>query len=116
MCLCFLQPLLGCVLLQEPEGWSTLIQEVDTNPEAAAAYAFIAASIKDHGAVPEAIRLYSLALERCPCNSTYALNLAHTLELQQDLKGALQVVRDFIMAVQGEAGGLDLLGPLQLKV
>ena len=103
--------------MQKPEVWPVLLEEVGSNPEAPAAYAFIATSIKDHGAIPEAIKLYRIALEGCPCNSTYALNLSHTLELQQDLKGALQVVLDFAMAVQDEdADEVKQLGPLRVQV
>ena len=71
--------------LQSPLGLECLYEELSTAATVASALAFLATSIKDHGAVDEAIRLYQRTLKLEPAAGSYALNLMHSLEVSLPL-------------------------------
>lgn len=109
---------------------AALRAELDGGGETDAAMAFLATAIKDHGAVPasnvlfrwaallqehiHAIRnmakathqawvchaLCRRALELKPSSPSYALNLMHGLELDQEYGTALQLALDFCKATK----------------
>lgn len=91
--------------LQSPLGLECLYEELSTAATVASALAFLATSIKDHGAVDEAIRLYQRTLKLEPAAGSYALNLMHSLEVGYRINDALDVVRDFCAAAAAREGG-----------
>ncbi|KAL0051898.1 hypothetical protein WJX82_004074 [Trebouxia sp. C0006] len=91
--------------LQRPEGMAALRAELDGGGETDAAMAFLATAIKDHGAVPASNMLFRRALELKPSSPSYALNLMHGMELDQDYGKALQLALDFCRATKIETGG-----------
>lgn len=88
-----------------------LLADVGSFPDSAAALAFLADTIKIHGAVRQAVQLYRKAVQLQPGSSSYALQLAHALELDHDYAGVLKVVLPYC-----ERNGQEVLGPLQLQV
>lgn len=102
------------VFKQTVEGMQTLLSELSTTPDTAAAVAFIATSIKYHGAISAAVQLYCLAVSQEPTRATLALNLMHALELQQDMAAVVQVAQSFCQAVLQQ--GTNNTGNLPLQV
>lgn len=60
------------------------------------AFAFIAARIKDYGAVNSAIELYEKALEVDPDDPSIALNYMHTLELVSKTDRIVEFAMSFL--------------------
>ena len=58
-----------------------MVRELKSGPGLGSAYAFLAARIKDYGAIRPAIQLYERAVESDPDDPSIALNYMHTLEL-----------------------------------
>lgn len=69
----------------------------------AAAWGFLATCVKDHGAVRAAISLLQHAHALEPLNASYALNLAHALELEQDLGAVLAVAAETFQTLHSQA-------------
>lgn len=88
-----------------------LLSDVGSSPGTPAALAFLANVLKDNGAVQQAVQLFQKAVQLQPDCSSFALGMAHCLELQYDYAGVLKVVLGYCAAC-----GLKQLGPLQLKV
>jgi Tfp pilus assembly protein PilF len=88
-----------------------LLSDVCSTPDSSAALAFLARVLKANGAVHQALQLYRKAVRLHPDNSSYALELAHTLELDHDYAAVLQVLLGYCEACEGKS-----MGPLQLKV
>lgn len=102
--------------MQDQEGVDVVVGEVKDGQGAASAMGFIAARIKDNGAVPSALALYRRALELDPINSSYALNYVHTLELQQGYDTAASFIKDFCRTCPVQLGGsLELFEVCMLR-
>jgi hypothetical protein len=97
--------------LQEPAGMQQLLSDVCSTPDSSAALAFLARVLKANGAEQQTLQLYRKAVQLHPDSSSYALGLAHALELDHDYAAVLQVLLGYCQACEGKC-----LGPLQLKV
>ncbi|GBG61368.1 hypothetical protein CBR_g20400 [Chara braunii] len=76
-------------VLQKPGTIEYLYQELANVKESPAVLAFLASTIKEFGAVKEAIILYRKAHDSEPANASYILNLVHTLEVRNHYCEAL---------------------------
>jgi hypothetical protein len=89
--------------------------DVGVNPNSSssspAALSFLANILVNNGAVQQAVQLYKQAVQMQPGCSSYALGLAHALELDYEYAEVLKVVLHYCEACDEEC-----LGPLQLKV
>ncbi|KAK9812932.1 hypothetical protein WJX72_005941 [[Myrmecia] bisecta] len=95
--------------LERPDGMQLLYGELSQGSEGHAALAFLATAVKDHGAVESAIALYRRAYQEQPTSPSYALNLMHTLELEQAYNEGLDIVAAFCKTTRVQlGGGLDL--------
>ena len=87
-------------ILVKDGGFEELIEQLPPSEKSAAAYAFLATIAKDHSAIPLCIALLSLALQYRPDSASYALNLVHAIEVQNDYDGAINAARSFLSANQ----------------
>ncbi|DBA03701.1 TPA: hypothetical protein N0F65_004118 [Lagenidium giganteum] len=69
-----------------------------TSASSAAAYAFIAAILKDHGALEACLVCFQQALVANPSNASYALNYAHALEVSHRYDAAYACLQSFYAA------------------
>lgn len=88
-----------------------LLSDVRSSPDSSAALAFLAHVVKHNGAVQQAVQLYRKTVQLQPHSSSYALGLAHALELDHEYAAVLQVVLRYCAGC-----GSQQLGPLCLKV
>ncbi len=105
-----------------------LLKSLEGSKDRGAALAFLATAVKDHGAVPTCIRLFQcafilphqhfctpiltraafdtrvcccrLAVESCPDNPSYVMNLMHAHELLQEYGLAIQVAIKFCLGTR----------------
>ena len=68
-------------LLSSEAGYVELMRQVPPTPASAAAYAFLATAVKECSAMIPCIRLLGEALSLRPQSASFALNLAHALEI-----------------------------------
>jgi hypothetical protein len=73
--------------------------------------------VKEQGAVQQGIDLLRMALRDRPFSSSYAVNLAHALELLQDLAGVVGEVTGFLhRLVQQGGASCAALGDMPLDI
>ncbi|XP_062521933.1 uncharacterized protein LOC134196728 isoform X2 [Corticium candelabrum] len=90
----------------EHHGLDLLYQEMKTAVDSAAALAYVATQIRDHGAIKEAALLLKRALDLEPFHTSCALAYIHTLQVLMKYEEAYKFVRQFTvknseMAVAG---------------
>ena len=68
-------------LLSSEAGYVELMRQVPPTPASAAAYAFLATAVKECSAMIPCIKLLGEALSLRPQSASFALNLAHALEI-----------------------------------
>jgi len=84
--------------------------ELKSGAGKASAFAFLAARIKDYGAIKPATRLYEKAVEIEPGDPSIQLNYIHTLELDLEIDKIMDNVRKFLGACK-----VSLLANLECK-
>lgn len=67
--------------IQRPNGVSIAMQELSDAANSGPALAFMATLVKDYSAIDQSLGLYKRAVDVCPNNPSYSLNLIHTYEL-----------------------------------
>uniref|UniRef100_A0A061S9Z0 Tpr-like protein n=2 Tax=Tetraselmis sp. GSL018 TaxID=582737 RepID=A0A061S9Z0_9CHLO len=80
--------------VSKPGMLDAMVSELTGEAYTAAALAFLATCVKDHGAIEAAIELFRRADSLSPCPS-YALNLIHTEELLLQFERCIEDVRRF---------------------
>jgi tetratricopeptide (TPR) repeat protein len=66
------------------------------------AIAWIALIVKEHSGIEEAISLYNKCLDMQPQNTSYVLNLVHTLELKLDYEACWNQIKSYCSIAQIE--------------
>jgi tetratricopeptide (TPR) repeat protein len=67
--------------IQRPNGVAVAMQELSDAASSGPALAFMATLVKDYSAIDQSLGLYKRAVDVCPNNPSYSLNLIHTHEL-----------------------------------
>jgi tetratricopeptide (TPR) repeat protein len=67
--------------IQRPNGVAIAMQELSDAANSGPALAFMATLVKDYSAIDQSLSLYNRAVDVCPNNPSYSLNLIHTYEL-----------------------------------
>lgn len=67
--------------IQRPNGVTIAMQELSEAANSGPALAFMATLVKDYSAIDQSLGLYKRAVDVCPNNPSYSLNLIHTYEL-----------------------------------
>ncbi|PNH11189.1 E3 ubiquitin-protein ligase [Tetrabaena socialis] len=88
-------------------GWCAGV-DAEKRSSAAAALGFVATAVKDNGKVDSCIALLRAAVALEPGSASYALNLAHALELRQELGAAVAVGRGYCARAGSVLAGLPL--------
>lgn len=97
--------------LQTEAGMAAVRRELCGSEGGAAALAFLATAVKDHGAVNACIALYEDAVAAVPRSAALALNLTHARELTQNYGTALAAAASHCRRCEGEQlGGRLRLG------
>ena len=79
---------------------SVVVAELKSGVRLGSAFAFLAARIKDYGAINPAIQLYEKALETDPTDPSIALNYIHTLELHSRSDEIVAFMKKFLMSMK----------------
>lgn len=67
--------------IQRPNGVAIAMHELSDAANSGPALAFMATLVKDYSAIDQSLGLYKRAVDVCPNNPSYSLNLIHTYEL-----------------------------------
>eukprot|EP00002_Diphylleia_rotans_P031256 TRINITY_DN6488_c0_g1_i1.p1 TRINITY_DN6488_c0_g1~~TRINITY_DN6488_c0_g1_i1.p1 ORF type:complete len:531 (+),score=117.81 TRINITY_DN6488_c0_g1_i1:681-2273(+) len=92
--------------LDSKAGYEYMLSELRGNADTAAAFAFLATICKDHGVVGRSVQLYEKALSLSPASAIYALNKAHSLEIE----GKTQEALDCLIAFMEKNESLGICG------
>lgn len=87
-----------------------VVSELKSGVGLGSAFAFLAARIKDYGAITAAVQLYEKALETDPTDPSIALNYIHTLELHSRTDEIIAFMKKFLLTAR-----LNLLTNLECK-
>ena len=111
---------LSDIMRRVPKSLEVLNGELSGAADAAPALAFLAVVIKEYGVLDESVTLYRRSCELLPDNASYMLNYAHTLEVMNEHRKAVDVIVGFLQynracavsnvscqAVLDVLGGLD---------
>lgn len=84
------------MLTEDEQGMERLRRALPfTNTSCAPAYAFLATILKDFGALEASVACFQHAVDAQPMSTSYALNLAHVLEISGEDKRAFDVLLTF---------------------
>ena len=81
---------------QKEETVDFVVRELKTGTGLGSAYAFLAARIKDYGAIKAALQLYEKAVTIDAEDPSIALNYVHTMELLPKTDEIVQFIRTFM--------------------